>query len=100
MDLRKKLSLPAVADTKYTSIVVVHVEKLEMGLKVDTVSEVMDIERNAIEPSPDFGNQSHLDFVLGMGKTENGVRILLNISQILSSQEILDITELKNSDLN
>ncbi len=43
-------------------------ERVELGLLVDAVSEVIDIAAEAIEPPPNFGTSVRRDFIRGMGK--------------------------------
>lgn len=100
MELRRKFNLPSVEDTKRTCIIVVQVDHLEMGLKVDSVYDVIDLSDEAREPAPDFGAQVEIKFILGMGKTENGVCILLDIKNILDTQDIIRMSNLETSTLS
>jgi purine-binding chemotaxis protein CheW len=60
-----------------------------MGNVVDSVSEVMNIKGGDIEKAPAFGAETDTDFILGMAKTGNGVKILLDIEKVLSTDEIM-----------
>ncbi len=88
VDLRLKFGMPETEYTKETCIIVVDVQGLLMGIVVDTVSEVMDIAKADIEPSPAFGSTIKTDFILGMGKVKGNVKILLSIDKILSAEEL------------
>ncbi len=59
-----------------------------MGIVVDAVSEVMNIKGAEIEPTPTFGAKLETDYMFGMAKIEGGVKILLDIDRVLSSEEI------------
>lgn len=59
-----------------------------MGIVVDTVSEVLDIEEADIEPPPSFGSKVRTDFILGMGKVKGKVKILLAIDKVLFTEEL------------
>jgi len=59
-----------------------------MGIIVDEVSDVLDIDKNQIEPPPSFGANIRTDFILGMGKVEHKVLTMLDIDRVLSEQEI------------
>jgi purine-binding chemotaxis protein CheW len=54
---------------------------------VDSVSEVLNIKGNDIEDTPTFGAKLNMDYVLGMAKMNEGVKILLDIDQVLSPEE-------------
>ncbi|MFP4106247.1 MAG: chemotaxis protein CheW, partial [Phycisphaerae bacterium] len=85
IDLRLKFGMPEAEHTSETCVIVVDVEGIEMGLIVDKVSEVQDIAGSSIEDAPSFGGGIDTEFILGMGKMEQRVIILLAIEKILSS---------------
>ncbi len=68
-------------------------EKMDLGLLVDAVNEVLDIPPNMVESAPSFGAKIKLDFVQGLGKIEEGFVILLNINQVLNIEEINALQE-------
>jgi purine-binding chemotaxis protein CheW len=59
-----------------------------MGIVVDEVSEVLEIEGKEIEPAPAFGTQVDTNFILGMAKTGGAVKILLDLDRVLTRLEI------------
>jgi purine-binding chemotaxis protein CheW len=84
VDLRLKFGLESAEATDETCIIVVDVGELEMGIIVDKVSEVLDVAGEHIEDTPSFGVDVDTDFILGMGKANGNVTILLDISRVLS----------------
>jgi purine-binding chemotaxis protein CheW len=92
VDLRLKFGLEAKEDTQRTCIIVVHLthtaQEMTMGIIVDEVSDVLDIDQNQIEPPPSFGANIRTDFILGMGKIDQKVMTMLDIDRVLSEQEI------------
>jgi len=93
IDLRLKFAMEEAPYTDETCIIVVDVDGVEMGIIVDHVSEVLDIAAGDIEDAPEFGANVDIDFILGMGKAEGRVTILLDISRVIGSE---DIASLKN----
>jgi purine-binding chemotaxis protein CheW len=94
IDLRLKFSMEERDATKETCIIVVDVQDTLVGIMVDTVSEVLDISTEQIEDPPRFGTQVDTDFILGMGKVNNKVKILLDIEKVLSSEDLVLVTSL------
>lgn len=96
MDLRAKFSMESAKASEQTCIIVVeikqHGRKLSTGIIVDRVSEVLDIPEASIEEPPSFGADLDTDFILGMGKIGNSVKILLDIDKVISVEEIEAIT--------
>lgn len=88
VDLRLKLGLEAGQATRSTCIVVIENGTRALGVIVDGVNSVIDLAASQIEPAPELGDQSHLKFVLGMGKVENQVIILLDVAATLSTEEL------------
>ncbi len=93
VDLRLKFGMPETEYTKETCTIVVDVQGLQMGIVVDTVSEVLDIAESDIEPPPAFGSTIKTDFILGMGKVKEEIKILLSIDKILSAEEFATIAK-------
>jgi purine-binding chemotaxis protein CheW len=92
IDLRLRFGLPSVEATKETCIIVL--ESIEadgsqtvMGAVVDSVREVQDIAKSAIEPPPEFGCEIPLRYILGMGKVKDKVVVLLDIAEVIGSRE-------------
>ncbi len=92
IDLRLKFDMDEVEATDQTVIIVVQLKdderSLTMGIIVDEVLEVLDIPAERIEPPPTFGNDTQeADFILGVGKVESRVILLLDMKQALSSDK-------------
>ena len=92
IDLRRKFELEAAQDTGQTCIIVVDVTgnagNIQVGILVDSVSEVLDIKGADIEEPPAFGTNVDTAFILGMAKTKGSVKIMLNIEKVLSPAEL------------
>jgi purine-binding chemotaxis protein CheW len=90
--LRTKFGLPDVDDTDKTCIIVVEVMspkgKVNVGIIVDQVAEVLDVGAKEIDHAPEFGTVLHTDFILGVGIVKGAVKILLDIDKVLTSEEI------------
>lgn len=91
VDLRLKFGLDEKEYDEETCIIVVDIGSVEMGIIVDRVSEVMDITAENIEDSPRFGADVSTEFILGMGKMDDCVTILLDISKIFSTADKVTI---------
>ena len=81
IDLQARFGRPAAQVGKKTCIVIFDSlrqdERVELGLLVDAVSEVIDIAPTEIEPPPNFGTTVRRDFIRGMGKVANRFVIIL-----------------------
>lgn len=93
VDLRLKFGMESTEQTKQTCIIVIESDSGQVGMIVDSVSGVIDLSANQIEPAPVMGNEEKLAFVMGMGKIENAVLILVDIVQALSKDHLSDYIE-------
>ena len=97
IDLRRKFAMEDAARTEQTCIVVVEIaqagRKLSIGIVVDRVSEVLNIAAETIEDAPAFGTAVDTDFILGMGKIGNAVKILLDIDKVLTATEVAGLPQ-------
>jgi len=92
IDLRLRFGMGKIDYTERTCIIVVEIDSqagtVLIGIVVDSVSEVLNVKGDEIEDSPTFGTKLNTEYILGMAKMEGGVKILLDIDQVLSSEEI------------
>lgn len=95
VDLRLKFMMPSVEDTEQSCIIVVDTtaedRPAQMGILVDTVSEVLDIAGDQIEPTPAFGGDVNTKFIRGMARVDESVKILLTIDEVLNHIDLNDI---------
>ena len=98
VDLRLKFGLTPIEYSQRTCIIVVQVQgetgPMPMGIVVDAVAEVVNLAPGDIEDTPDFGKGVDTPYLLGMAKTKGKVKILLDIDQVLNSQELRGLHEL------
>ncbi len=87
VDLRIKFGLEEAEVTEETCIIVVDVNGAQTGIFVDTVDEVLDIVGEEIEEAPDFGVGVDTEYILGVAKTNDEVKILLDIDRVLTTSD-------------
>lgn len=85
VDLRLKLAMDSIEQTEETCIIVVRANGVETGIVVDKVSEVLDIANSNIEDAPSFGSSVNSTYILGIGKSEGRVKLLLDIEIVLTT---------------
>lgn len=97
IDLRAKFGMETTDVTEETCIIVVEIAHADRtfstGIIVDRVQEVLDIAGQDIEEAPQLGSSVDTDFILGMGKVGNSVKILLDIDRVLGSADLKALRE-------
>jgi len=90
VDLRMMFGMEQTAVTDQTCIIVVESvsdnRRIQTGIVVDHVSEVLDISAEQIEESPRLDGAARSDFILGIGKIGKSVKILLDIDCVLGNE--------------
>ena len=97
IDLQARFGRPCACVGKKTCIVIFDAtrdgERVELGLMVDAVSEVIDIAPNQIEPPPNFGASVRRDFIRGMGKVASRFVIILEPDKAFDVTEMAQLCE-------
>lgn len=101
VDLAVRFGLPPAIQTRRTCIVIVEVisgmDRQDVGIVVDAVSEVIDIHRDQIEPAPHFGTQVASEFIAGMAEVNGSFVVLLELGVVLSLDELAKLSALASS---
>jgi len=101
IDLSQRFSGTATEYTKRTSIIILEVLsddlRIEVGVTVDMVNEVLDIDQSEIEPAPSIGEQIQTNFISGMAKVDGKLLVLLDIENVLSVDEFSAISGIQTS---
>ena len=93
LDLRLKLGMEAAEETDETCIIVVQMQGTLIGVIVDKVSEVLDIDEAQVEDPPALGMGVETDLLLGIGKAEGKVKLLLDIDRVLTPSELAQVDD-------
>ncbi len=88
MDVRMRFNIPEKAYEDRTCIIVVSIKGLEMGLIVDHVTEVLEIPESQTDAMPSVSKSASQRFVRGIGKTDGGVKIILDLDKLLFDEEM------------
>lgn len=92
VDLPTRFGWSASPVTKRSCIVVIEIEHeeqlLDIGIVIDSVSEVLEMHPDDIAPAPGFGAKLRTDFIAGMGKIQESFIVLLNVDKVLSVDEL------------
>lgn len=88
VELRTKFGMPTIDYTAFTVIIVVVVRDKVMGLVVDSVSDVLNIDKKDIQPAPQFGAKVDVSFLDGVGKSGDKLVAILDMDRLLSEEEV------------
>lgn len=83
LDVRLKFGMEPREYDRFTVIVVVNVGSRVVGLIVDSVSDVLDIPADAIQPTPDLGSNVDTTVMQGIARTNDRLVTLLDIDAVV-----------------
>jgi purine-binding chemotaxis protein CheW len=87
IDLRKRFGFVAEEVDRNSRIIVVSVDQIEVGMIVDEVSEVVTVPEGVVEAAPAITTTVDSAFIKGIARLGERLVILLNLAQVLSTQE-------------
>ncbi len=93
MDLRKRLNVKPSPGKERIIVTKMHGEK--MGVLVDTVTEIINIEDSQVAPSPSIFKGLKPEYMGGIGKVKGRLIVILNLDNLLSSEEMIMLDERK-----
>lgn len=90
IDVRLRFKQEPFEYTDRTCIIVVNVKNIVVGLIVEKIAEVVEIQDENIIPSPSVGkaDKSQNKYVYAIGKVGDKVKLLLDPDRLLNDEEI------------
>jgi purine-binding chemotaxis protein CheW len=92
IDLREKLRIKSTEYTHLTVVVVLQTndgnKTRTMGVVVDSVSDVIAIDKAKIQDAPDFGANVSSEFINGLVSIDERMVILLDVDKLLKLEEL------------
>ncbi len=99
VDLRIRFKLSNVAYNDTTVVIILNLDNRTMGIVVDSVSDVLQLTNAQISPVPELVSNIDTKYLLGLGTVNESMLILVDIEQLMSSQEmaLMDAAELETT---
>ncbi|HDN79318.1 MAG TPA: chemotaxis protein CheW [Chloroflexi bacterium] len=91
LDLKKRLDLPVGEYGDQARILIVEVEGQKVGMLVDSVTEIAWIPVSAIQPPPEMVAEISGVYLKGLGRLDNRLIIILDLSRVLSAEEVEEL---------
>ena len=88
VDLRIKLGCEKVEYNGFTVVIVLNVKGRVVGAVVDSVSDVLELPRDQIKPSPDMSSSVDTAFITGIASVGERMLILMDIEALMSSADM------------
>lgn len=87
IDLRLRFGMKKTEYTKNTQIVVTEIGNKRVGIVVDSVAEVLRIQENQIEETPEIMSEAHSEYINGVEKLDERLIIILDLEKVVPEKE-------------
>jgi purine-binding chemotaxis protein CheW len=88
VDMRIKFKLGEPTYDQFTVVIILNIGKRVMGIVVDGVSDVIQLNSENLRPAPEFGSILDTKYILGLGTLDERMIIVVDIESLMSSQEM------------
>jgi purine-binding chemotaxis protein CheW len=97
LDLRTKFGLAEQEYNETTVFIIVDINGksgvYNIGITVDAVHEVLDIDKEQVEQTPRLGLKLKSQYLLGIARLREEMAMILNLDMIITADEIIALTE-------
>ncbi len=87
IDTRSRFGLPSVENDDSSRVVIIESEEQVVGILVDSVAEVVDLDSSDIETAPNVGTDESAKFIQGVASHDSELLILVDLNKLLSDEE-------------
>lgn len=97
VDTRLRFGMEPKEEDMHTTIVIVEVEKVNIGFIVDRVEEVASIDASNLSEPPKFGSHVDTDFICSMAQIEENVVMILDVLKLFEADELVSLEEIQQT---
>ena len=88
VDMRILFKLGEPVYDQFTVVIVLNIKSHVIGMVVDSVSDVVTLQGDQVRAAPDMGSTADGDYITGLGTVGERMLILLDIDQLMSSEQL------------
>ncbi len=99
VDTRLRFNMEYREPDMYTAIIIMEVDKVNIGFIVDRVEEVLSIDASHMSAPPKFGNQIDTDFICSVAQIENSVVMILDILKLFEDDELVNFEQIQQKQI-
>jgi purine-binding chemotaxis protein CheW len=93
VDMRVRMRLENATFDQHTVVIVLNLHQRVIGMVVDSVSDVMTLSPERIQPAPKFGG-ALTSYLTGLASADNRMMILVDIEKLMAADELADVDAL------
>lgn len=97
VDTRLRFGMETKEEDMHTAVVIVEVDKVNIGFIVDRVEEVASIDSTALSEPPRFGSGIDTDFICSMAQMEEKVVMILDVLKLFEADELISLEQMQKN---
>lgn len=97
VDTRLRFGMEPKNEDMHTAIVIVEVEKVNIGFIVDRVEEVASIDSANLSEPPKFGSHVDSDFICSIAQIDEKVIMILDVLKLFEADELIGIEQIQQT---
>ncbi|WP_299804640.1 chemotaxis protein CheW, partial [Sulfuricurvum sp. RIFOXYD2_FULL_44_160] len=98
VDTRLRFGMETKEEDMHTAIVIVEVDKVNIGFIVDRVEEVASIDSANMSDPPKFGNNIDTDFICSMAQMDENVVMILDVLKLFEADELISLEQIQKTE--
>ena len=87
IDTRSRFGLPSAETDDSSRIVIIESEEMVVGILVDSVAEVVELNQSEIDSAPNVGNDESSRYIQGVANRESDLLIVVDLNKLLTEEE-------------
>ncbi|MCX6074189.1 MAG: chemotaxis protein CheW [Campylobacterales bacterium] len=95
VDTRLRFGMQMREANMHTAIIIVEVEKVNIGFIVDRVEEVASIDSSNLSEPPKFGSSLDTDFICSMAQMGENVVMILDVLKLFEADELISLEQIQ-----
>ena len=92
IDTRNRVGLPSKENDESTRIVIVESDENVVGMLVDSVAEVVDLNASEIESAPNVGAEDGSTYIKGVTSINGELLILVDLNRMVAEEDLAAYT--------
>jgi purine-binding chemotaxis protein CheW len=88
VDMRIKFNLGTPTYDQFTVVIILNIGGRVVGMVVDSVSDVISLSPDQVKAAPEMGTALNTNYLIGLGTIDERMLILVDIDQLMSSEEM------------
>ncbi len=99
VDTRLRFGMENRESDMHTTIIIIEVEKVNIGFIVDRVEEVSSIDPSNLSEAPKFGSNVDTDFISGVAQIEDDVVMILDVLKLFEADELVSLEQIQQKQI-